>query len=1142
MSKRLTEDQIKWILSIEATEAQQEIRKLTKENRELEKANKDRRQEMIRLEMQGKKDSNAWKNLNAVVTENNQKLRTNQDMIRELGKTMSISELTMGQLRKRAQDLQRQMDNTSKSLNPEEYAKLDKELGAVRGRMTELRDESKKMGSLITSRGAIATFLGNIYTKGLQLITKGIQKAKEFISTSSEIAAQAQGIDHAFNRIANKDYLKSLREQTKGLISDFTLMQSAVRAENFNISLNQLGRLLEFAQNRARDTGESVDYLVESIVNGIGRKSPLILDNLGISAVRLQEEVKKTGDFAAAVGKIVEEEMAKAGPAIDTATDSATRKKVAWDNLMLSTGRFFVKFRSGWDDFVTRFANGITKMLPDHRSLTERFDDQINKVATLRAELPSLLDRYEELRTKTTLNKNEQSELNDIISKVVDVLPSAAIEFDKYGNVLSINTQKVRDFIAAEQAKLEIMNQDTISEQTKNLKKYEEQLDQLVKKRESGEGTRFIQTSSFGTSEAITFKYSEDELKEFDLQIAGLRKKILGTQEYLNDLTGKSVENRLQVRENEVKKEAEFNDMSKEQLKSYIEEYREQSNEFIHIAQRVYNHRFGSGEEAPDENEIKKRIDKRIKAEELALQKELSSLKQQLVEKEITRAEHDRLVEQKTIESLNKRLDIQSIEANKRAEIEQRITDFKIKALEQEKQFAKEREKIEAEFQMAIMTTDERELQSIKNKHAERLKELKEQLDKELITETQFNEYKAIILEEQDKELEEQQNIQREAKAARVLAAQSEELEREKIALSEKYAAGLISREAYNQALLELDMQYAQQSLLIENLSSEQRKKVQEKLLDFMIKKQDTETKKQETEQKKRAALYSQFGEEIGTLLGGVISGNEDLVHSSLKAILNMALDALEAQITMAIASATAQSFAQADSVATFGASGAARAAVLTALIKAAFAGVKAIVNSSLSGSKKSGINNSSNSPSSGARVITGRESGGYVDVNRAQDGKYFRALMKPKKRGFVDQPTVIVGDGPVGKSREWVASNDALENPTVAPIIKLLNEAQQAGNIRTIDLNHIMRTRMAGFAFGGFLYDNPLADSMRKSGSTDSTLYRQNDGAIYMELIRDTKSLLSELKREGIPSYMVFSEYQKKKDLIEKSQNIGSK
>ena len=69
--------------------------------------------------------------------------------------------------------------------------------------------------------------------------------------------------------------------------------------------------------------------------------------------------------------------------------------------------------------------------------------------------------------------------------------------------------------------------------------------------------------------------------------------------------------------------------------------------------------------------------------------------------------------------------------------------------------------------------------------------------------------------------------------------------------------------------------------------------------------------------------------------------GNEDLLASSIKSIINMGLDLLKVQVQMAVAGATAQSLAQPDSIATFGASGLARAAILVGLIEAAFSVVK---------------------------------------------------------------------------------------------------------------------------------------------------------------------------------------------------------
>ena len=532
-------------------------------------------------------------------------------------------------------------------------------------------------------------------------------------------------------------------------------------------------------------------------------------------------------------------------------------------------------------------------------------------------------------------------------------------------------------------------------------------------------------------------------------------------------------------------------------------------------------------------------LDKQISDIDFALKEETRILKQQLVDRSISQTEYNRLVEEKMIESLHKKLEIAGLEKANRIEIEQEILDYKIQALELEKQLAQERAEIVSEFTMSVMTDNERELQEIRDRHDERIKVLQEQLEKELITETQFLEYRAIVLEELSKELEEKENVQREAEGARQLAMQNKELERQKMFLMEQHASGVLSKQAYNDALLQLDQEYALRSLEISDLSDEQKIEARKRLLELMIAENERETKLQEDEQKKRVELYSGFSEQIGTMMSGVISGNEDVVKSSLKAILNMALDALEAQITMAIASATAQSFAQADSVATFGASGAARAAVLTALIKGAFAGVKALVNNAMSSSSAAASESSAGSTTSqrGRYVLTGKESGGFLDVTREQDNRRFLARFNPARRGFVNRPTVIVGDGPSGKSMEWVASNDALQNPTIIPFIKMLDDAQQAGSIRTIDLNHLMRARMAGFESGGFI---DRADP-GTSRSTSPQPFVEKPGTD-PELMREIRDLLSHLKTNDLKAYMVYSDFQESKELLEKSQNIGTR
>ena len=116
-----------------------------------------------------------------------------------------------------------------------------------------------------------------------------VDAIRQFVSESVQLAAQTEGVRNAFEQINDPTLLDDLRKATKGTINDFELMKAAVKAKNFNIPLEQLGSLMGFAQKRATETGESIDYMAESIVLGIARKSIPILDNLGFSATEVRE-------------------------------------------------------------------------------------------------------------------------------------------------------------------------------------------------------------------------------------------------------------------------------------------------------------------------------------------------------------------------------------------------------------------------------------------------------------------------------------------------------------------------------------------------------------------------------------------------------------------------------------------------------------------------------------------------------------------------------------------------------------------------------------------------------------------------------------------------------------------------------------
>lgn len=133
------------------------------------------------------------------------------------------------------------------------------------------------------------------------------------MSEGIRLAANADGVRRAFDKLDRPGMLSELRKATKDTVNDLELMQAAVRAKDFRIPLEDLGKYLQFARLKAQQTGQSVDYLTDSIITGLGRKSLLILDNLGLSAAEVNEEMAKTGDLMTAVAAIVDRQLAQAG-------------------------------------------------------------------------------------------------------------------------------------------------------------------------------------------------------------------------------------------------------------------------------------------------------------------------------------------------------------------------------------------------------------------------------------------------------------------------------------------------------------------------------------------------------------------------------------------------------------------------------------------------------------------------------------------------------------------------------------------------------------------------------------------------------------------------------------------------------------
>jgi len=247
---------------------------------------------------------------------------------------------------------------------------LDSTLKGAEGSVNKFGSTIKKLGGILAATFAVGTI---------------ISFGKEII----KLAAKAEGIKTAFNKLNDPNLLNNLKQATRGTVDSVTLMQKAIQARNFKIPLDQLATYFEFATKRAIETGESVDYLVNSIITGVGRKSVLVMDNLGISAVELQQEVKKVGDFGIASGNIIRRELTSMGDVADT-----TAVKV--QQLAANT----VDLKTAWGEFAAN--SGVYKGALD--MLSGSLEIMANKDVTLWQKLllsMGLYDLYAKSIAKT---------------------------------------------------------------------------------------------------------------------------------------------------------------------------------------------------------------------------------------------------------------------------------------------------------------------------------------------------------------------------------------------------------------------------------------------------------------------------------------------------------------------------------------------------------------------------------------------------------------------------------------------------------------------------------------------------------------------------------------------------------------------
>lgn len=153
---------------------------------------------------------------------------------------------------------------------------------------------------MVAFGAAVGTFVGNVLYDGVRRVASALLD----IASNGIKLAPTVGAFNALTRAVGESgdaMLRAARTGTKGLISDLELMQAANKGLllGLPITAQSFGMLSQTAVVLGKSMGQGPVKSFDDLITALGRSSPMILDNLGLS-VKVGEANDK---YAKSVGK-----------------------------------------------------------------------------------------------------------------------------------------------------------------------------------------------------------------------------------------------------------------------------------------------------------------------------------------------------------------------------------------------------------------------------------------------------------------------------------------------------------------------------------------------------------------------------------------------------------------------------------------------------------------------------------------------------------------------------------------------------------------------------------------------------------------------------------------------------------------------
>ncbi|MCE3276766.1 MAG: hypothetical protein K0R13_2621 [Propionibacteriaceae bacterium] len=248
------------------------------------------------------------------------------------------------------------------------YKALGQEAPAHLQNLAKATAQVEQQTSLFSKASSVLSSSFGQFTAA-NLAATAISKVTSEVGRFIEQGAKLQGVETSFQRLSNgakqnsEVMLGAMQEGTRGLVSNLDLMTQANKAMllGLPVTSDAMGELAKTATTLGKAMGQDATTSLNDLITALGRSSPMILDNLGLT-VKLGEANEK---YAQKIGKTVEEltESEKKMAFYEAAMEAARKKTAELGEQTLTLGERMSKVWTSVENVVTRRVSDMNLVL-----------------------------------------------------------------------------------------------------------------------------------------------------------------------------------------------------------------------------------------------------------------------------------------------------------------------------------------------------------------------------------------------------------------------------------------------------------------------------------------------------------------------------------------------------------------------------------------------------------------------------------------------------------------------------------------------------------------------------------------------------------------------------------------------------------